>query len=342
MNKKGIIALATLLVSGTFVMAGCSMGNVTINDNSRETKQPKETKAEKSKDVKVEAKKKAQAKQADRGKEYSYGIAKGPTWLYVYDNGKKTDTHFNPDKESVVKLHEYDTFKLGGTLPLVGEQFTRSYSVGQNSSQATMDQSDNYDKQLGMMSLVDPDNRVKVTFGKISHPDYAGLSKLAFTDLPKYLEAASTNDSSKLPNQSKHLVGNLDNSTNYRGDAAASYQIIEQYFDKKSTKNDEKGPVVGDHATYVSTGNDPLLEETNATQLFIQVFAKVKKTDTDQHAFRTDDGPKYGSSSTKIEEYQLDYLLNENNNWQLAGVTNVGSSDYAMDTSHSNWIVQKN
>lgn len=343
MNKKSITALAVLLISGGVFMTGCSVGNVTVSDNSRKAETPKEKKADKARAKKKAAKQKvenAKQKQRARGKEYKYALPKGPSWMYIYDNGKKTSVNIDPNEIHIAKLHEFDKVKFGGSLPVVGELMTEEYSVGTSSDRSTMDESDSYDKKLSF-SKTNTKNEMNMSFYNLKNADDKEISQMAFNDLPKYLDAASTNDSSKLPNQSKLLISSLDG-TNYRGDSAASFQVMNQYYDKKSSKHSSGGFFDGDHATYVQIGSRPTMELKNATLLFVQTYAKVKKTDTDQHAFRTDDDADYGSSSTQMEEYQMAYQLTDDNKWQLVSVVGEGESPYSMDTSKSNWIVQKN
>lgn len=344
MKKRGTAILMMALISCGVLATGCSAGNVTIK--REEPKEHKITKAEKKqikKDNEKAAKQQAKDKQKARGKEYTYALPKGSSWIYVYDNGEKTGGHLDPTVTNTVKLHEYDKVKLGGELPLVGHFENGETSVNEISSQSTMDDSDKFDKRLNFDVSGSGDGSLDMIDHNLKKADFKGISQLVFADLPKYLDAAGSNDPSKLPNQSPQLVQSLDG-TNYRGDSAASYKIIEQYFDKNSGKHSDKlyedNHADSDHATYIQMGDEPNLDLKAATQLFVQVFAKVKKTDTDQHAIRIDDSPEYGSSSTKIEEYQMDYELVDNK-WQLITVINQGESGYSMDTSKSNWIVQK-
>ncbi|MQS75331.1 hypothetical protein [Companilactobacillus halodurans] len=342
--KKKLVALTTLLIGVGLFGSGCSnAGNVNI---SNDPKLHKVTKAEKKKNEQQEKKdlkqrKKQQKKQWQEslGKEYKYGLIKGPSWLYVYENGKKTDGHLDPDTTDTVKLHEHSKIQLGGELPDVGTVKTRTIPVA--GGQSKIDDEDKYDRELNLSTINDSGNGLHFILCNLKGNDYQAISNLAFTDLPKYLDALSTNDSSKLPNQSKQLLQTLDGNNN-RGDASASYQVMEQYFNKKSAQTENEADLEADDATYLEIGDDQIMDLKNATQLFVQTFAKVKKTDTDQHALRIDDdSPKYGSSKTEIEEYQMDYQLVDNK-WQLISVVSEGESDYSMDTSKSNWIVQKN
>lgn len=348
MNKKGLTALVTILIGSSLVLAGCSMGNVSISDNSTKTEAPKKThrktKADKLREKEAAKKGKAEEAKEQRGKEYTYGIPHGPSWMYVYANGKKTTGHMDPTNIDTVKLHENDTVKFGGPLPLVGNLFTGEMSVSVNSARAKMDDEGKFDKMLNLQSVTFYDDKNgSMIFYSLNHLDNKGVSDMAFADLPKYLDAASTNDPSKLPNQSDALVRSLDGTNNLRGDSAATYQVIEQYFNKKSAlhkKNDNN--FHADAATYVQIHNNSETDEVGLTQLYVQVFAKVKKTDTDQHEFRTDDGPKYGSTSTEMEDYSMEYQLTDDNNWELVNVYKGDASPYSMNTSGSNWITQKN
>ncbi|WP_119326712.1 hypothetical protein [Companilactobacillus musae] len=344
MNKKGIAVLILALLSCGGLITGCSAGNVSVGP--QKPKEHRLTKSEKKKikeEDKQAAKRQAIAKQKARGKEYTYALPKGSSWIYIYDNGEKTDSHLDPDTNNTVKLHENDKIKYGGELPLVGHCETGSDVVNANSAEATMDDSDKYDKSLNFKIASSDNFSLKVMDHSLKNADFKGISQMVFADLPKYLDAAGSNDPSKLPNQSPQLVKSLTG-TNYQGDAKASYQVIEQYFDKRSGDHDDKlfngNQADDDHATYVEIGDDSLVDLKSATQLFVDVFAKVKKTDTDPHAARYDDGPQYGSSSTKLQEYQMDYELVDNK-WQLISVFKEDESDFSMDTSKSNWIVQK-
>ncbi|WP_334330488.1 hypothetical protein [Companilactobacillus sp. HBUAS59699] len=351
MNKKGLTALVSVLMGSGILLTGCSIGNVSISDNSTKTESPKktnkETKADKLREKEAAKKEKAEeSKRAkeQRGKEYTYGIPHGPAWIHVYANGKKTTAHMDPTKINTVKLHENDTVKFGGPLPLVGNLFTREMNVSGNSSRAKMDDEGKFDKMLSLQSVTFYDDKNgSMIFYSLKHLDNKGVSDRVFADLPKYLDAASTNDPSKLPNQSDALVKSLDGTNNLRGDSAATYQVIEQYFNKKSAlhKNNDND-FHADDATYVQIHNNSETNEVGLTQLYVQVFAKVKKTDTDQHEFRTDGGPKYGSTSTEMEDYSMEYQLTDDNNWELVNVFKGETSPYSMNTSGSNWIMQKN
>ncbi|WP_125588154.1 hypothetical protein [Companilactobacillus jidongensis] len=347
MSKKNLTALLVLLIGGGFILGGCSAGNVSISDNSTKKEQPKETKADKLKEKENAKKEKTeQAKEMEkkRGKEYTYGLPKGPSWMYIYDNGKKTTGHLDPNKTNIVRLHENDALKIGGPLPLVGELFSREFTAAGNSTEATMDDSDKFDKEFNLERVLsyNSGNGVEM-ITKLTHLDNQGVSDMAFGDLPKYLDAASTNDPSKLPNQSEELRNSLDGTNNLRGDSAANYQVMEQYFDKKSAlyKSDTDNNFDAEKATYVVIKNNSETSTIGVTNLYVQIFAKVKKTDTDQHEFRTDDGPKLGSTKTEMEDYQMEYTLRDGN-WELVNVFKGETSPYSMDTSGSNWIIKKN
>jgi len=340
MNKKGL--LMAVLLSCSILTAGCSAGNVKVK-TAASTTRTKETKAEKKQGAITEKKEKAkQAKirQKALGKVSIYGLPLGPSWLYVYENGKNTKATFDPNNNATVKLHEQSDFQVGGKLPLVGQVMTNELNVNQSSGEATMDEADSshFTKKITTMSLVGSNDNLEFNFLKLNNIDSKAVSKMAFTDLPKYLEAASTNDASKLPNQSQQLANSLD-SSNIRGDAEASYKVIEQYYDKSTAHTDGSDL---ENSTFIRVNDDDNFTPKSSTRLSVATYAKVKKSYIDQHAIRIDGlTPEYGKTTTEIDQFQLIYHLTADNKWELMTVNSFGGSEYAMDTSESKWIVQK-
>lgn len=340
MKIKRVIALAVILTGSSILAAGCSKaGQVTINDKTSSSSSRKLTASERSSEraqSKANSQSASQASAKARsesiGKTYTYGLPLGPSWLHIYTDGKETSGQFDPKQAGTVKLTEHAEFQVGGTLPLVGQLLTKKMSVDDSSSEATMDQSSKYDRNLTFILDSSSDGHFEHSFEALDNADNQAISKRAFTDLPKYLAALSTNDTSKLPNQSEALSGGLK-SQNINDSVVAKYQVMKQFYNKESASNTNGS---ANHWTYVTIGGSK-----NSTEFAVQVYAKVKKTDVDQLTLRTDGYAKYGSTSTKIIEYQLLYqLTSDNKDWQLIQVTNDGESDYDMNDSSSQWITQ--
>ena len=340
MLKKNIITITTALVSLGILTTGCSTGN--NSNNSSSTKQ-QETKVAKKTSSKSTNTQKSKSNQKELGKISTYGLPFGPSWIHIYENGKKTKATFDPNKNMTVKLHKYSIFQIGGSLPNIGETVYRKYRVSDSIEPATLDESStsDYSKKLSLAGDNTTNGGLQVQFYKLDNIDSDVISKMAFSDLSKYLNAISTNDSSKLPNQSQALLNSMDEANNLRGSAANSYQVMEQYYNKRSAHTDGNNNDATE-STYVSVGDDYFLDKKNITQLNVAIYAKVKKTDTDENAIRVDGlTPDYGSSHLYIDQFELTYLLTDDNKWQLANVENKGDSPYNMDTSGSNWITQK-
>ena len=345
MRKKSVLALTTMLVGISVLAAGCSgFGHVTINkesSSSSTTSQKRAASKERSSSLASSKAMSASASVEALGKTYTYGLPYGPSWLYVYYQDQPVNNHFETNKQATVKVPEHAQIKVGGTLPIVGEVLSREAEVSDMSSAADMNESSKYDYKLTFPWNTSGENHFEVNFGNLTNANQQALAKQAFSDLPKYLAALSTNDKKKLPNQSKQLVTCLDGD-NTTGDVTDKYQVLSQYYDQKSSLN--SGDIQhADHQTYVSVGDDTIEGVDNATELNVQVFAKVKKTDVDQMKFRTGSSDKYGETKLYIEEYQLEYhLVNHNKEWQLQNVVNQGEDTRDIDASGSNWIVQKN
>lgn len=340
MFKKSIIAITATLVSLGILLTGCSSGN---NSNSAPSTKQQETKVTKKTSSKSNDTQKPKSNQIELGKVSTYGLPFGPSWIHIYENGKKTKATFDPNKNMTVKLHKYSTFQIGGSLPDIGETVNRKYRVSDNLEPATLDESStsDYSKKLSFAGYKTTNGGLQVHFYKLDNIDSNAISKRAFSDLSQYLNAISTNDSSKLPNQSQALLNSMENANNLRESAANSYQIMEQYYNKRSAHTDGTYDNATE-STYISVGDDFFSGKKNITQLNVATYAKVKKTDTDENVLRVDGlTPDYGSSHIYIDQFELSYLLTDDNKWQLANVENKGDSLYDMDTSGSNWITQK-
>lgn len=272
-----------------------------------------------------------------KGNVQNYGQPYGPTWMHIYVNGKKTKTTLNPEKIAVAKLAENDVISFGNKLPLLGEVKTSSFLVNNNSEQATLDQSESFKKRINIAGFVNYDYKLYFEIYNLKNIKAKAISKMAFSDLTGYLDAISNNDESKLPNNSSFLKESLK-SINYQGKPQNSYKLETFYFNKRTALN-TINEFDANHDTYLTVGDDTMHNLSNATELTVDIYAKVKKT-----VLEKDLAAKANSSSsdttTEIEEYQMTYQL-LNNKWQLIAVTSVGDSPYAMNTSSKAWIVKK-
>ncbi|ULQ49647.1 hypothetical protein [Liquorilactobacillus nagelii] len=272
-----------------------------------------------------------------RGKVQKYGQPYGPSWLYVYVNGEKSKSALDPEKNAVVKLGKNDVISFAGKLPLIGKVKTPSFPVASNSEQATLDQSNSFARRFNSVTFVNSDYKLKFEIFKLKNIKAKSVSNMAFSDLTSFLDAVSNNDETKLPNNSSLLEKSLQ-ATNYQGKVQDSYKLEALYFNKKTASN-SNAETDHDHDTYLTVGDDSLNNLSNATELDVDVFAKVKKTIVNKDMAA--EANSNGDATTEIDEYQMIYRLLDNKKWQLISATSVGESPYALDTSSKSWIVKK-
>lgn len=267
-------------------------------------------------------------------KSEKYALPKGPEWVHVYVNDKKTSTNLLPDKNVVKELKAEDSVSFGGVLPWINEvklDEGDSRLVSDISTPATIDESEEFDRKFMPINLTH-DGTLDTDLVKIEGADNKQISQQIFKDLPIYLEALSTNDKEKLPNQSEGLRNSLD-TNNVRGKPEDYYELQEIYYNKKtSTTNDDE------YGKKITIGEGQKMGTNNVTTLEIPVFAKVKKTPGASKI--VGDDPEYKKTKTKIQNFNMRYVLDTNNEWQLDDVEPGEESEYAMNTTGKNWITK--
>jgi hypothetical protein len=298
------------------------------------------SKAAKRKSASKEASKAAaSASSKALGDTATYGLPKGPSWLKVYSNGKDTDVHLDPNKVNTVKLQEYASFQLGGTLPWLGIVKSNEWQVGPNSREATLDEESSFKRGIAPAgaNFNTGDTIGSLDFNDLKKADHKAISKQVFTDLPMLLDAISTNDKSKLPNQSSELLDSF-RGQNSNNEIRTKYQLEEMYYNKEGADTTQNGK---SNQMYLRVKKDGT-NDIDKTTLGITIFAKVKTTDVNPDMPRVNGlTPSYGETQTEIDAFDLEYTLVDDNKWQLTHVDSSTQSHTALDTSQGSWIVQK-
>lgn len=341
--KKRIFVWAVMIVGCSMLATGCGVGNVDMNSSSSSHHETASESSERKASASQYAKKAAaQAKSASiqqRGQQYRYGLPQGPSWLQVYENHHATGAFLSPTKQNVVKLYEGNEFCLAGTLPWVGKLSTESTGVAGASTKATIDQSDSFQYDLDADFFM-----TDQAFSDLSGGDAKALSSHAFGDLKQYYKAVDDRNAAELPSSSSELKA-LWGSTGTVADSGAlktRYDVEAQYFDQDSMKVDPSSNGA-DEATRVEVNiahNDDN-QRLYPTKLYVQTFVKMKET---QVAKTTEGGMTnhdYGKSTTAIIQFQVIYQLTDQNTWALSEVEEGNQSQYALDTTKGNWIIEK-
>lgn len=247
------------------------------------------------------------------GKVEKYGLPKGAPWMHVYVNGKETKTTLNNDKNAVIKLGDRDKIAFGGKLPLVGKVITDYYEVNKFSSDATLDEEENFDK-----SYMNNDSEGYIVARDLAVKQNKKLREKNFQDVQQYLAAVSANDPDQLPSQDETLRSGLE--LENMKQATYTYEIQELYFDKNWGKKDDSIKV-----NYRLTA-----KRGYTTELRSVVLAKVKRTEAKEDQYKNAMAKFRGEerndkTETLIQEFDLTYYLNDDE-WVL---TTVYQSTYS-------------
>lgn len=242
------------------------------------------------------------------GKVEKYGLPKGAPWMHVYVNGKETKTTLNNDKNAVIKLGDRDKIAFGGKLPLVGKVITDYYEVNKFSSDATLDEEENFDK-----SYTNNDSEGYIVARDLAVKQNKKLREKNFQDVQQYLAAVSANDPDQLPSQDESLRSGLE--IENMKQATYTYEVQELYFDKNWGKKDDSIKV-----DCRLTG-----EREYRTELRSVVLAKVKRTEAKEDPYKKAVLKAKGDNQddkteTLIQEFGLTYYLNDDD-WVLTTVT---------------------
>ncbi|EEW54028.1 hypothetical protein [Limosilactobacillus antri] len=148
-------------------------------------------------------------------------LPQGSEQMYVYDNGKKTNTHLRPDRMTPIKQNRtnLNPLVLKGKFPLVGWAGITLKQSDYSLMKPTEDQAD----ALGISRILVPrNNDYENRDGK--GLDYtlqnrwvikSKVAPMAINDLKQFTQAHNSSDKSQLQNQSKTLVESWRKIANY-------------------------------------------------------------------------------------------------------------------------------